>query len=225
MFVSYLCFFVFIFKGTKVDRLVADILDVVDLGEKSIVFSQWDDMLLIVEKALSANHISHVRAKGAKKFGGSIKTFRGDCSVLLLNVKSGAEGLTLIEATHVFMIEPLLNCGLDIQAINRIHRYESWYLVYFDKNVILDFGFIRNKYFFPHTIDSNFIHRIGQTAKTYVHRYIVRNTIEEKIDKLRMERQEHQMDEEEVDNKNNQVVRAGGIDGGFSQDELHEMLG
>jgi hypothetical protein len=35
----------------------------------------------------------------------------------LLNVKNGAEGLTLVEATHVFMVEPLLNCGLDSQGM------------------------------------------------------------------------------------------------------------
>ena len=110
--------------GTKIGRLVADVMDVVDLEEKSIIFSQWDDMLTIVELALTANSISYARAKRAKKFTKSINTFRDDetCPVLLLNVKSGAEGLTLVEATHVFMIEPLLNCGLDLQAINRVHR-------------------------------------------------------------------------------------------------------
>jgi hypothetical protein len=62
------------------------------------------------------------------------------CAVLMLNVKNGAEGLTLVgrswsgskllisrallicffftssEATHVFMIEPILNAGLDSQG-------------------------------------------------------------------------------------------------------------
>ena len=98
-------------------------MDVIDQGEKSVVFSQWDDMLAIVEKALTTNDILFVRAKGARKFGDTIRNFRTkEYPVLLLNVKNGAEGLTLVEATHVFMVEPLLNCGLDMQAINRVHR-------------------------------------------------------------------------------------------------------
>jgi E3 ubiquitin-protein ligase SHPRH len=103
--------------GTKVTRLVADVLDVCDLGEKSIVFSQWEDMLNIAEQALATNGVNFVRATSLKRIGECIKHFRSqDCSVLLLNIKNGAEGLTILEATHVFMIEPLLNCGLDSQG-------------------------------------------------------------------------------------------------------------
>lgn len=103
--------------GTKVARLVADVLDVSDRGEKGIVFSMWEDMLDVVEEALYANKVPYVRATSLSKIGASIKRFRSsECAVLLLNVKNGAEGLTLLEATHIFMVEPLLNCGLDIQG-------------------------------------------------------------------------------------------------------------
>lgn len=103
--------------GTKVTQLVADVMDVCDLGEKSIVFSQWEDMLDIAEEALVSNGVKYVRATSLQRIGECTKQFRSqDCSVLLLNIKSGAEGLTILEATHVFMIEPLLNCGLDSQG-------------------------------------------------------------------------------------------------------------
>ena len=42
--------------------------------------------------------------------------------ILLLPLKSGAIGLNLIEANHVVMVEPLLNVGVEHQAINRVHR-------------------------------------------------------------------------------------------------------
>jgi E3 ubiquitin-protein ligase SHPRH len=107
--------------GSKVDRLISDLLGVVEMGEKSIVFSQWDDMLSIMECAFAANSIRYVRPKSIKKFGDSLKFFRSNtCHVLLLHVKHGAEGLTLVEANHVFMIEPLLNYSMDSQAINRV---------------------------------------------------------------------------------------------------------
>jgi len=34
--------------GTKVERLVGDLLDVIDIGEKSIVFSQWEGECFVV---------------------------------------------------------------------------------------------------------------------------------------------------------------------------------
>jgi hypothetical protein len=108
--------------GTKVTRLVSDILDVCELGEKSLIFSQWDDMLVICEQALAENGVQFVRISSLKQIGDCTRRFREpDCSVMLLNVKNGTEGLTLVEATHVFMIEPLLNCGLDV-ALNDNER-------------------------------------------------------------------------------------------------------
>ncbi|KAL3930887.1 MAG: hypothetical protein SGBAC_011567 [Bacillariaceae sp.] len=180
--------------GTKVDRLIGDLIDVTEKGERCLVFSQWDEMLAIVESALFANKIAFTHPKGAKSFGASAQALRSSCQVMLLNVKSGAEGLTLVEATHVFMVEPLLHCGLDSQAINRVHR-------------------------------------IGQTAKTYVHRYIIKDTIEEKIDAIRMDRQVTYEDEGEAtsistttkSSKENKIP-AGGLDGGFTSEELKEIL-
>lgn len=103
--------------GTKVTRIVSDVLDISDLGEKGIIFSQWEDMLDIVEHALRENGVKLVRAANTRKLREITHEFRTpDCAVLLLNVKNGAEGLTLIEATHVFMVEPLLNHGLDSQG-------------------------------------------------------------------------------------------------------------
>ena len=92
-------------------------MDVSSRGEKSIIFSMWEDMLDVVEEALRVNGISHVRATSLSKISESIKRFRSsDCTVLLLNVKNGAEGLTIVEATHIFMVEPIMNCGLDMQG-------------------------------------------------------------------------------------------------------------
>ena len=174
--------------GTKVTRLVCDLVDVSDVGEKSIVFSQWEDMLWVVEQALIANNVGYVRVKSLKKIGDDIKRFRSnDCPVLLLNVKNGAEGLTLVEATHIFMVEPLLNCGLDSQAISRIHR-------------------------------------IGQTRTTYVHRFLIEDTIEVKIDKLRVERQEDQLEDSINEARQKHDIEGGGIDGGFSREELQDLL-
>lgn len=61
---------------------------------------------------------------------------RNSIQVLLLLIQHGANGLNLLEAQHVILVEPLLNPAAEAQAISRVHR-------------------------------------IGQTNKTLVHRFIV----------------------------------------------------
>jgi E3 ubiquitin-protein ligase SHPRH len=173
--------------GTKVTRIVSDILTMRDRGEKGVVFSQWNDMLEIVESALSVNGVVTARPTGANKFGESVRKFRSlDCDVLLLNLKQGAEGLTLTMATHVYMVEPVMNAALDLQAINRIHR-------------------------------------IGQTRKTHVWRYLIEDTIEMKLDRMRLKHQDdpiHSARRASAD-----MFSVGGLDGCFdSRDELLEVL-
>ena len=70
----------------------------------------------------------------------------------------------------------------------------------------------------------NRTHRIGQNRKTYVWRYIVQDSVEVKIDKLRTEHQEDQLEDLISDGKKS-MIKAGGIDGGFqSQQELLDIL-
>lgn len=65
-------------------------------------------------------------------------------TALLLPISSGANGLNIIEAAHVILVEPILNPATELQAIGRIHR-------------------------------------IGQTKETTVHRFLVRDTIEDRM--------------------------------------------
>ena len=165
--------------GTKVNRLVGDVMEAIELGEKGIILSQWEDMLDIVAEALKTNNIRYIRPKGGKKFGRDVNLFRSsNCHILLLNVKNGSEGLTLVEANHCYMLEPILNHSIDAQAINRIHR-------------------------------------IGQLSKTYIHRYIVVDTVEEKIDAMRMEREANHFDDDIIQEKKDH----------FDQNEIDQIFG
>lgn len=42
--------------------------------------------------------------------------------VLLLLIQHGANGLNLLEAQHVILVEPLLNPAAEAQAVGRVHR-------------------------------------------------------------------------------------------------------
>jgi SNF2 family DNA or RNA helicase len=176
--------------GTKISRIISDILTIRDKGEKGVIFSQWNDMLDILESALIENDVAMARPHGGRGFSESLRSFQSpNCTVLLLNLKQGAEGLTLVHATHVFMVEPIINNGLDQQAINRIHR-------------------------------------IGQTKKTFVWRYLIEDTIEMKLDKMRLKHQGgNDVLEDSMNSMRNSMFALGGIDGGISsQEELLEIL-
>ena len=115
-----------------------------------LIFSQWPEMLTIVSTALTRNGVLNllVLAKTPADFGkgGKIDVFKTspDVNVLLLPLFLGAEGLDLICANRILLLEPVLNAAQEIQAINRCHR-------------------------------------LGQTRDTILTRYVIVDTIEERI--------------------------------------------
>ena len=74
----------------------------------------------LIRNAVKFEVLETARLKGSK----ALARFRNDVSVraLLLLLKNGAQGLTLTEASHVILLEPVLNPAVEAQAINRIHR-------------------------------------------------------------------------------------------------------
>lgn len=153
--------------GTKIEAVTRRILWIksTEPNAKVLVFSSWKDVLDVLEHAFKANSISYARMKGGRKAHTAVDQFRGqnpsvkvntrehcqDIQVLLLLVQHGANGLNLLEARHVILVEPLLNPAAEAQAISRVHR-------------------------------------IGQENKTLVHRFIVKNSVEESIYKLNKSR-------------------------------------
>ncbi|KAF7856914.1 hypothetical protein EAF04_009675 [Stromatinia cepivora] len=108
--------------GTKIDTLARHILYLreSDPGSKSVVFSQFADFLPILSRAFGVFRIGH--ASIDKPNG--IEIFKNDpgTEVFLLHSRAHSAGLTLVNASHVFLCEPLLNTALEIQAIARVDR-------------------------------------------------------------------------------------------------------
>ncbi|APA09728.1 hypothetical protein sscle_05g044980 [Sclerotinia sclerotiorum 1980 UF-70] len=108
--------------GTKIDTLARHILYLreSDPGSKSIVFSQFAEFLPILARAFRVFRIGH--ASIDKPNG--IEIFKNDpnIEVFLLHSRAHSAGLTLVNASHVFICEPLLNTALEIQAVARVDR-------------------------------------------------------------------------------------------------------
>ncbi|KAH8733310.1 SNF2 family N-terminal domain-containing protein [Ilyonectria robusta] len=107
---------------TKVDTLVKHLiwLRESDPGAKSIVFSQYKGFLNILRNAFSRFRIGHASIDDPS----GITRFKEDPSVecFLLHARAHSSGLNLVNASHVFLCEPLLNTALELQAIARVDR-------------------------------------------------------------------------------------------------------
>ncbi|XP_053829732.1 E3 ubiquitin-protein ligase SHPRH isoform X1 [Vidua macroura] len=134
--------------STKVEAVVRTLkkIQLKDPGAKSLVFSTWQDVLDIISKALYDNNMVFSQINGISKFQENLSAFKYDpnINILLLPLHTGSNGLNIIEATHVLLVEPILNPAHELQAIGRVHR-------------------------------------IGQTKSTIVHRFLIKATIEERM--------------------------------------------
>lgn len=108
--------------ATKIDTLAKHLLwlRVEDPGAKSVIFSQFGEFLEILGRAFDQYQIGHSSFK--QKNG--INTFKEDPAIecFLMDARAHASGLNLVNASHVFLCEPLLNTALELQAIARVDR-------------------------------------------------------------------------------------------------------
>uniref|UniRef100_A0A669E891 SNF2 histone linker PHD RING helicase n=1 Tax=Oreochromis niloticus TaxID=8128 RepID=A0A669E891_ORENI len=134
--------------STKVEAVVRTLkkIQVTNPGAKCLVFSTWQSVLDIIAKALFDNNMEFSQINGIHKFQENLSSFKYEekINILLLPLHTGSNGLNIIEATHVLLVEPILNPAHELQAIGRVHR-------------------------------------IGQTKPTFVHRFLIKSTIEERM--------------------------------------------
>ncbi|KAF3924676.1 hypothetical protein AA313_de0205507 [Arthrobotrys entomopaga] len=107
--------------GSKIDMVVRHLLWLRrNRGGKSVVFSQWKEVLDVFSRAMDGNGIGFSSLDDKK----GLNKFKSDAEieVFLLHAKSQSAGLTLVTASNVFLVEPLVNIGLEVQAIARVHR-------------------------------------------------------------------------------------------------------
>jgi SNF2 family DNA or RNA helicase len=141
-------------RSGKLDRLSEMLEEVVENGERALVFTQFKEM----GDRLQAHLESRLGFVPPFLHGGSsrdqrdamVRSFQEDplsAPVMLLSLKAGGVGLNLTAATHVFHFDRWWNPAVEDQATDRTYR-------------------------------------IGQTKNVQVHKLITIGTLEEKIDAL-----------------------------------------
>lgn len=94
---------------------------------KSVVFSQFRKLLLLLEEPLKEAGFKTVRLDGqmsAKRRANVIEEFGvvGGPTVLLASLKAAGTGINLTAASRVYLMEPWWNPAIEEQAMDRVYR-------------------------------------------------------------------------------------------------------
>lgn len=112
-------------ESAKLERLQADLEEVVASGQKALVFSQYVETLEILRVRLAAFRplVYHGRVPQREREGVLVR-FRENpgAQLLLLSYGAGGVGLNLQSAGYVFLFDRWWNPAVEDQAINRAHR-------------------------------------------------------------------------------------------------------
>jgi superfamily II DNA or RNA helicase len=141
-------------RSGKLDRLTEMLEEVVEAGERALVFTQFKEMgdRLQIHLHEALGFEPPFLHGGTSREGRDelVRSFQEDpdsSPVLLLSLKAGGVGLNLTAATHVFHFDRWWNPAVEDQATDRTYR-------------------------------------IGQTKNVQVHKLVTIGTLEEKIDAL-----------------------------------------
>lgn len=111
--------------SAKMERLIADVEEVVAEGRKVLIYSQFTQMLRLIQKEVAARFGKHVYLDGSTDDRESIvRQFQEDpeTQIFLISLKAGGVGLNLTAADYVFLYDPWWNEAVENQAIDRAHR-------------------------------------------------------------------------------------------------------
>lgn len=110
--------------SAKIEYLADRLDEIVPLGHRALVFSQFTSFLARIRHVLERRGISVVQLDGSTRGRAEvIERFRvGQAQVFLISLKAGGSGLTLTEADYVYVMDPWWNPAAEEQAIDRAHR-------------------------------------------------------------------------------------------------------
>lgn len=109
----------------KFEDVIHTLENVLSLGHKVLVFSQFVKQLDIYRRYFNNEHIPYTYLDGnTANRGDVVREFQAnrDIKLFLISIKAGGVGLNLTEADYVFILDPWWNPAVEQQAIDRTHR-------------------------------------------------------------------------------------------------------
>ena len=113
------------FQSGKWDLFKGLLQECLDSGEKVVVYSQFLDMIRIIEDYLKENEIGCVKLTGQSRNRTRIlNQFENDpdCRVFVGSLKAGGVGIDLVAASVVIHYDRWWNAAREDQATDRVHR-------------------------------------------------------------------------------------------------------
>lgn len=118
--------------GSKIDFIIKLVLFLLHQSEiedatrpQILMYSQSFDFMKVVSQVLSLHNINNICClQNNRNVGDMIARFKktSDITCLLLNIRSLGAGLNLLNARHIFLLDPILNVNEEIQAMSRNNR-------------------------------------------------------------------------------------------------------
>ncbi len=111
-------------ESAKLNQLLDMLPEMVAEGRKILLFSQFTEMLGLIEEALPALGIPWVKLTGQSKNRDRIidQFTSGQVPLFLISLKAGGVGLNLPQADTVIHYDPWWNPAVENQATDRAHR-------------------------------------------------------------------------------------------------------
>lgn len=111
-------------ESAKYELLMEMLENMVETGRRIIVFSQFVEMLELIEAGLKKRHLPYVVLTGRTRDREEpVQRFQnGEVPIFLISLKAGGTGLTLTAADTVIHYDPWWNPAVETQATDRAHR-------------------------------------------------------------------------------------------------------
>jgi superfamily II DNA or RNA helicase len=113
------------FRSGKWELFKELLAESLDSGQKVVVYSQYLDMIRIMENHLTQNGVNFAALTGASRNRGKIiSRFNNDsaCRVFVGSLKAGGTGIDLVAASVVIHYDRWWNAAKEDQATDRVHR-------------------------------------------------------------------------------------------------------
>ena len=110
--------------SAKFELLMEMLNGMVETGRRVIIFSQFVEMLELIERGLQDSKLDYTMLTGRTRDRETpVKRFQaGEVPIFLISLKAGGTGLTLTRADTVIHYDPWWNPAVEAQATDRAHR-------------------------------------------------------------------------------------------------------